>query len=342
MDTTNRIDEIQKELKAIKEKNPEDFAKASEKLSYLKKEYPAIKDDTNLQYMIAYSYIHVGDKIDDVIKPAFKEYNGPYKALKDKIKMDPEAINSYVFLALDSLILKMEKSHNVYVLYKGIPRDANVPNRNTGEMEKRKVLNMTVWVDDMKTMATLGIWDAQIPLYANIEENKTYKMQLNYNGKALYPATDPMAKEFQFQPDQEKIIEYVIDNYQQIKEPFSAVVENTDRTKTFYLSGRIIKESAGTIIIYPTFPTTSKISLMRNPDTIKLVDGENVIVVGNLSRSKPFTRNGQTFEPTSDYTLYPNLVIRLDDVKEENEIKPAESVSQNTGTKQPSPDDIGL
>jgi hypothetical protein len=341
MDNTNKIEEIQKELKAIKEKNPEDFTKASEKLSYLIKEYPAIKDDKKLMAMIVYAYIHVGDKIDDVIKPAFKEYDGPYKALKNKIKMDPEAINSYVFLALDSLILKMEKSHNVYVLYKGVPRDANVPNRNTGEMEKRKVLNMTVWIDDMKTMATLGIWDAQIPLYSNIEENKTYRMQLNYNGKAWYPATDPMAKEFEFKPDQEKIIDYVIDNYYQIKEPFSSVVENTDRTKTFYLSGRIIKESVGTIIIYPTFLTTSKISLMRTTDTMKLGDGENVIVVGNLSRSKPFTRNGQTFEATSHYTLYPNLVIRLDDIKDEDDTKPAD-IPQKTDSKQPSPDDIGL
>ena len=68
MDNTNRIDEIQKELTATKERDIDALKKASAKLSFYIEKYPAISGDKGLQRMIAYAYLHVGDKIDDVIR----------------------------------------------------------------------------------------------------------------------------------------------------------------------------------------------------------------------------------------------------------------------------------
>lgn len=347
MDKTERISEIQKELKAIKEKNPAELAKATEKLNELKKKYPDLKEDTDLQYMIVFAYIHVGDKIDEEIIPAFKEYDGPYKAIASKLKRDPQSIRSYLFLALDNLVLKSERSHNVYIISKKGPRTVQVLNKDTGIKEDRDVLSLTLWIDDMKAMTTLAVWADQIPLYLPLQEGKTYKMQLNYNGTMFFAPRDPMAKEFEFKPDQEKMIEFITEHYIEMKEPYSAL-ENSDRTKSYYMIGRILKEAGGNIIISPINPTTSQISLMRTADSRFLNDGEDVLVVGALQKTRSFMgRDGKMVQPTSDYTLFPNAIIRLsppDQTEDNTVVNPeASSVpSENNNTQTPSPDDLGL
>ena len=344
MDKTERISEIQKELTALKEKNSSELVKATEKLNELKKKYPDIKEDKGLQYMIAFAYIHVGDRIDEVIDPALKEYDGPFNILKQKLKRDPESMRSYLFLALDNLVQKAEKSHNVYILNKKGPRTVQVLNKETGLKEDRDVLSLTLWVDDMKAMTTLAVWADQIPLYEPLQDGKTYKMQLNYNGTTFFAPKDPMAKEFEFKPDLASMIEFITEHYIEMKEPYSAL-ENADRTKSFYMIGKILKEAGGSIIISPIDPTTSKISLMRTSDSRFLNDGEDVLVVGAMQKTKPFAgRDGKMVQPTSDYTLFPNAIIRLSP-PDETVPEPSSPVNNNTTVppeNTPSPDDLGL
>ena len=242
MDKITRIEEIQKELKEVKGKDIARYEKATEKLSGLLKKYPDIKEDKSLQFMIVYSYLHIGDKIDEEITPAFREYDGPYKILSSKLKRDPKSIMSYLFLSLDNLVMKSERSHNVYVLMKKAPRPVKVTNKDTGQKEDRKVMNVTLWVDDMKAMATLGVWDTQIPMYDGISEDKTYKMQLNFNGQNFFPPKDPMAKEFQFTPDYAEMLKFITENYTEMREPYSAL-ENAEAGKSFYIIGRVLKEA---------------------------------------------------------------------------------------------------
>lgn len=351
MDKTTRVEEIQKELKDVKGKDPAKFEKATEKLSGLLKKYPDIKEDKNLQYMIVYSYLRIGDKIDEEITPAFREYDGPYKILSSKLKRDSKSIMSYLFLSLDNLVMKSERSHNVYVLTKKAPRPVKVTNKETGEKEERKVMNITLWVDDMKAMTILGIWDTQISMYDGISENKTYKMQLNFNGQNFFPPKDPMAKEFPFTPDYAEMLKFMTENYTEMKEPYSAL-ENAEAGKSFYIIGRVLKEAGGMVVLSPTEPTTSKIELQRTGETRKLEDGEDIFVLGSMRKSKPFQgRDGKTVQPNSDYTLYPNALIRLSPPKEDGksksqndghqpEGKPKEMKTEGNGNI--SPDDLGL
>lgn len=350
MDKTTRIEEIQKELKELKAKDPAKLEKATEKLSEYLKKYPDIKEDKGLQYMIVYSYLHIGDQIDEEIAPAFREYEGPYKILSSKLKRDPKSIMSYLFLSLDNLIMKSERSHDVYVLTKKAPRVVKVPNRDTGEKEDRKVMNVTLWVNDMKAMTTLAVWDTQIPMYEGISENKTYKMQLNFNGQNFFPPKDPMAKEFHFVPDYNEMLKFIIENYTEMKEPYSAL-ENAEIGKSFYFIGRALKEAGGNVILSPTEPTTSKIELMRSTETRKIEDGEDILVLGTMRKSKPFQgRDGKVVQPNSDYTLYPNAMIKLSPPKEnESTNATPQSHSDGSDNKQKEmkpesikPDDLGL
>ncbi len=351
MDKTTRVEEIQKDLKEFKAKRPAEFEKATEKLSGLLKKYPDIKEDKTLQYMIVYSYLRVGDKIDEEITPAFREYDGPYKILSSNLKMDPKSIMSYLFLSLDNLVLKSERSHNVYVLTKKEPRPVKVTNKTTQQKEDRKVMNLTLWVDDMKAMTTLAVWDNQIPMYDGISENKTYKMQLNYNGQNFFPPNDPMAKEFQFVPDYAEMLKFITENYSEMREPYSSL-ENADAGKSFYLIGKVLKEAGGGVVLSPIEPTTSKIALQRTGEARKLDEGEDILVLGSMRRSKPFQgRDGKVIQPTSDYTLYPNAVIRLSPSKSDGKSPTQQnngSAQQNEAPKENkpdgnlNPDDLGL
>lgn len=348
MDKITRIEEIQKELKEVKGKDIARYEKATEKLSGLLKKYPDIKEDKSLQFMIVYSYLHIGDKIDEEITPAFREYDGPYKILSSKLKRDPKSIMSYLFLSLDNLVMKSERSHNVYVLMKKAPRPVKVTNKDTGQKEDRKVMNVTLWVDDMKAMATLGVWDTQIPMYDGISEDKTYKMQLNFNGQNFFPPKDPMAKEFQFTPDYAEMLKFITENYTEMREPYSAL-ENAEAGKSFYIIGRVLKEAGGAIILSPIEPTTSKIELQRTGETRKIADGEDIIVLGTMRKSKPFQgKDGKTIQPNSDYTLYPNALINLSPSPKEIEKPQSENKQPKETAAKPqenaniSPDDLGL
>lgn len=345
-------EKIEIELKKAKTEHPDEFSKATEKLSEYIKKYPALKDDKNLQYMIVYSYLHVGDKINSEIENAFKEYIGPYKAISDKLKRDPKTILLYLYIALDQLVQKSDKAHNVYVIAKKDPRIVGVPNRSTGEVEEKKVMNITLWIDDMKVVTTLAIWDDQILMYDNIKPDKTYKMQINYNGQAFFAPKDPMAKEFSFVPDYSEMLKYITENFTEMKEPFSAL-ENSPMNKTFFMIGRVLKEAGGNVLIFPTEPTTSKVSLMRNQETMQLDDGEDIMVLGSMRRSKSFQgRDGKTYEPSSDYTLFPNAIIRLSAPPEEQNENTVDNVVKDDNVKDDSnmvsssdninPADLGL
>ena len=337
------IEKIKEELGKTKESNKEKYMEANEFLSGILKDYPQIREDKNLQIMIVYSYLHIENKTKEEIEKAFKKYNGPYNL---DIKVNEKSILNFLYADLNNLVDKMEKSHPVYVVSKGNPRIVSVTNFTTSEKEEKKVMNITLWVDDLKKMANFTIWgEEQITLYKNIETGKTYKMSLNYNSNGFFAPVDPMAKEFSFEPDYSSMLKYITENYPEIKEPFSAI-ENAPAGKLFYMIGRVLKEAGGNILIFPTEPTTSKISLMRTPETMQLNDGEDIMVLGSMRKTKSFVgKDGKTYDPLSDYTIFETALIRLDPPEEKEEkIENNENIIVNDQTfdNDISPSDLGL
>ena len=340
MDKTAKIEEIQQYLKKSKEENVKKFEEATGKLQVFLKKYPDLKEDKNLQYMIVYAYLHVGDKINTYIDDAFKTYSGSLSFLNDKIKRDSKSTMMYLFTALENLVMKADRSHNVYVLSKKDPRIVMVLNKTTGEKEEKNVLNLLMWVDDIKSIANISVWENDILMYSTIKENMAYKMQLVFNGQTFFPAKDPMIQELPgFSPDWAEMIKFIVTAYQEMKEPFSAL-ENT-RGKLFYIIGKIIKDANGGIFLSPVEATTSILSLLRTPETRQYDDGDDVIILGNIQKSKPFTgRDGKLVQPNSDYTVFSSAVMRLSPKPEEQ--KTVVTTTNNDSSDSLNEDDLGL
>ena len=341
MDKTTRLEAVKKTLTELKTKEPKKLEVATTKLNELATKFPDLaqppKEDTSelaeavrgLRLMIAYGFTQAGDKITPVVESAFKTYSGPYEFLQ--VKRSSQSSITYLFVALDNFLQKLERSHNVFILKKQGPRDVKVAKKDSdgnpivenGEpvMETRQVLNITAWIDDMKTMVPLGIWGSKGPgeevaqehvPYQPVQSSRAYKMQLNYNGKTFFPAKDPMLKPLEnFQPNWTEMVKYMTEKFPQMQEPFDAP-GNMDSQKSYFMIGRVTKDASGGVIVSPMEPTTSIIQLQRTPDSRLLEDGDDVLILGNIGKSKGFKgRDGQDVKPTSDYTIFPSAVIRL-------------------------------
>lgn len=334
------IEKIIEELGKTKESNKEKYMKANEFLSEMLKSYPQIREDKNLQIMIVYAYLHVENKAKIEIEKAFKKYNGPYDL---DIKVNEKSTLNFLYADLNNLVQKIEKSHPVYVVSKGNPRIVAVTNPATSEKEEKKVMNISIWVDDLKSIANFTVWgEDQIMLYRNVVAGKTYKMSLNYNNDKFFAPKDPMAQEFLFEPNYSEMLKYITENFSEIKEPYSAI-ENAPVGKLFYMIGRVLKEAGGNILIFPTEPTNLKISLMRTPETMQLEDGEDIMVLGSIRRTKNFVgRDGKTYEPLSDYTLFENALIRLNPPEQKTENNDGVLDNDSSSDSNISPSDLGL
>lgn len=349
MDRLTRLEEIKKNLGELKSKKPEVFKQASEYVVEISNKFPALnlpeKTDNSeyaqsvreLRLLMAYAYSQVGDKITPTIEGAFKAYSGAFDFLK--IKRTPQSTISYLYIAIDNQLQKLERSHEVYVLKKQGPRDVEVPKRDSdgnpvtqgGEIvkEKRSILNITLWINDMKDLASLAIWGTKtnddeiapehIP-YESIQANHRYKMLLNYNGKNYFPPRDPMLKPIEsFVPDYVAMVQTITEKFNEMKEPFDSP-GNMDPQKMYYMIGKVTKDPSGGIIVSPLEPTTQIIQLQRTADSRLLDDGDDVVILGNIGKSRSFKgRDGKDVKPNSDFTVFPSAVIRLTEPSKTNE-----------------------
>lgn len=361
MDRTTRLETIKKELTELKTKEPKKLESATTKIAELIKKHPELGEDKDLKLMLAFAYLQAGDKILPIVDGAFKTYSGPFEFLQ--VKRDPKSTLTYLFVALDNYLQKLEKSHNVFVLKKQGPRDVKVAKKDSdgnvitkdGEpvMEERKVLNVTVWVDDMKSIAPVSVWGTPEPNrpdavpkelvpYEPLQASHAYRMQLNYNGQSFFPAKDPMIKTLEnFEPNWTEMVKFMTEKFPEMKEPFDAQ-GNMDRAKSFFMVGRATKDASGGIIVTPNEPTSAIIQLQRTPDSRLLEDGDDILILGNIGKSKGFTgRDGKEVKPTSDYTIFPDAIVRLSP-SQNNGHSENNGASGDHGENKNLKDDLGL
>ncbi len=372
MDRLTRMEEIKKHLSELKANKPDAFKKATDYVAELSAKFPALnapeKTDNSdyaqsvreLRLLMAYAYSQVGDKITPTVEGAFKSYSGSFaEALQGKIKQTAKASISYLNIAIDNQLQKLERSHEVFVLKKQGPRDVEVPKRDADGnpvtqggviiKEKRSILSVTLWINDMKDLASISIWGTKndgdevapehIP-YENMQVNHGYRMLLNYNGKAYFSPRDPMIQPVNdFTPDYVGMVKIITEKFNQMQEPYDSP-GNMDPQKLYYLIGKVTKDPSGGVIISPMEPTNSILQLQRTNDARLLEDGDDVLILGNIGKSRSFTgRDGKEIKANSDFTIFPSAVIRLtepseNDVEEENE-----TVEENSENLQK---DLGL
>lgn len=340
MDRTTKLESIQKELKEIKEKEPQRLEEATSKLAELIKKYPSIKDNGDLKLMIAFTYLRAGDKIMPIIDKAFEPPKLQYDFLQ--VKRSEGAKESYLFTALDVFVQKLERAHNVYVLKKSNTREVEVQDRNDPDVNRKaKVMDLSLWVDDMKAIAVFPIWDAAVPFYEVMKASQAYSMQLNYNGKDFFPAKDPMLKDLKnFQPNWSEMVKFISEKYPEMKEPFSAD-GYADRTKSFVMMGRATRDVNGNIFVTPNVPTTSSIAIQRTADTRDMEDGDDILILGNIVKSRPFKgRDGKDIPPISDYTIFPAIVLRISPQSTNGNNTPNNNSSSESEEKKTSNGDI--
>ena len=342
MDRLTRIEEMQNALRELKSEKPDVFKKASEYVVELSKKFPLLnlpdKEDNSdyagsvrgLRFIIAYAYSQVGDRITPTIEGAFKNYSGKFENVLT-IKRTPESIISYLYIALDNQLQKLERSHEVHILKKQGPRDVKVPKKDTdgnimsenGEIvkEKKSILNVTIWINDMKDLASLSIWGTKkdeeeiapehVP-YETLQVNHAYRMALNYNGKNYFPPPDPMIKPMDsFVLDEKEMVKTITEKFSEMKEPFDSP-GNMDPQKMYYMIGKVTKDPSGGIIVSPLEPTNSIIQLQRTADSRLLEDGDDILVLGNIGKSKSFKgRDGKEVKSNSDFVIFQTALVKL-------------------------------
>lgn len=339
MDKITKLEAIKKELQELKSKDPKRLEEATKGVVEIIKKHPEINEDKDLKLMIAYSIVHMNEsKVFEIVDKAFTPIVGQFEFLN--VKRDSKSTLSYLFVSLNNILQRLERSHVIYVLKKSNPRKVQIAKRNSdGNLveidgvvvkEERYVQNLTLWIDDMKMIASIVIWGSkngeelsdEFTSYQILQPTKGYKMMLNYNGQVFFPPKDPMITPIEnFKPNFVEMVKFIVEKFPKMQEPFDAP-GNMEIGKSFWMIGKISKDATGGSIFIPAEPTTYIIQIMNSPDSRQLEEGNDVLILGNIGKSKGFIgRDNKEIKPLSDFTIFPLATIKLtlnEDVKNED------------------------
>lgn len=327
MDKETQKEIVQKELSAIKEKDPKAYTEYKNRVKGYLTEHPEItsledKDlSKEIQLMLMYSVAKIGpEKTDAIVSKHFAPaVPGKFAKIAIGTSKDPTAMLRFLVSKLSAQVERAMLAHKVYVLSRGSIRNGvefpnDEPDPETGEKPKHDTLSITLWDNDAKQIIPMFLVDDQIEPHKSLEANKAYSMQIgNYNAEKdrWYASKDPSVIPLNgdsFVPDLPALAEYVKNTYPKIKEPYDDVIaESKKNPRKRYAIHAYYAKKPSYIEITPNESTVCTISLPYSPITQGLDDEGELIVVGNFQKSKP--REGQP--KTSDYVIFPELVINI-------------------------------
>jgi len=348
MDKETQIENIEKELKLAKGKDPkyDEYKKRVGKYMEDHKEFFSGVGEqlsNEFQLTLMYSYIKAGtDNTEKILSEHFAPYKGNFSKLVKGTTKDPTVSLKFLNLKLTAGVERVQLSHHVYVLGRSIIRSDvefqnDEPDPVTGEMPKHKTMSVTLWDDDSKKIIPLFFVDDQVDAHAMLETDHAYKMQIgNYDSAKdrWYASKDPSIVSLNgesFEPDWLALAEFILETYTQIKEPYEEVIRDSKENprKRYVIQCNYVKKPSH-IELVPNEDTEYSISLPFSSLTASLSSAGEAIIVGSFQKSKP--RQGQA--QLSDYVIFPDIILNLTPDGEVNKISSSKDAETNAATQE--------
>ena len=337
MDKTQQMEIVMEGLKGLKT-DQSNFNSIRESAKLFVGKYPELQKDKEIQALLLYSIGTIGsDKVGTILTKHFAPKQNRFSAIAGLTDgMNKTQNLDFLFLTLYAQVERAGLAHKVYVLARSDIRDnVEFPNKDKkdeltedGVAPKHRTLSVTLWDADVKKIISLFLVDGQVDSHASLETGKSYKMQIGYYSeekKRWYASKDPSVTPLDgFKLDEMELAKYLIDNYPQIKEPYSDAVADLKENpgKRYVLYAQYVKD-VNYISLLPS-EGGEPIMMRYGKLTSVLDDQGEVIVLGNIQKVKPF--EGQSQPTTIDYVIYPDIVIPSD-VKEEKASSTVHNVS---------------
>lgn len=345
MDKETQMENIQKELKAAKGKDPKTYDEYKKRVGkYMEdhKEFFSGVDEqlsNEFQLTLMYSYIMAGpENTEKTLSDHFTPYKGNFAKLVKGTTKDPSISVKFLNLKLTAGVERVQLSHHVYVLGRSTIRD-NVEFQNdepdpvTGKMPEHKTMSVTLWDNDARKIIPLFLVDAQVDAHSMLETDHAYKMQIgNYDSAKdrWYASKDPSIVALNgesFEPDWLALAEFILENYTQIKEPYEEIIKDSKENprKRYAIQCNYVKKPSH-IELVPNENTEYSISLPFSSLTASLSSSGEAIIVGSFQKSKP--KQGQV--QLSDYVIFPDLILNLTPDGEVNKVASSKDTEKNT------------
>ena len=336
MDKTQQMEIVMEGLKGLKT-DQSNFNSIRESAKLFVGKYPELQKDKEIQALLMYSIGTMGsDKVSATLTKHFAPKQNKFSTIPGLTEgMNKTTHNlDFLFLALYAQVERASLAHKVYVLARSDIRDnVEFPKKDEltkdGVAPKHRTMSVTLWDADMKKIISLFLVDGQVDSHASLETGKSYKMQIgNYSEekKRWYASNEPSVTPLDgFKFDEMELAKYLMDNYPQIKEPYSdAVTDLKENPGKRYVIYAQYAKAPNHIVLLPS-EGSEPIMMRYGKLTSTLNDQGEVIVMGNIQKVKPI--EGQ---PASiDYVIYPDIVISADvvedDMMEENVFPPLPS-----------------
>lgn len=296
------VEKARKELTALKTdpSAASTVRAAMEKLKGYVATHPEMKENKDLQLLLAYALIKLGtEAVDQAIQLSFtqKKLSEAYAGIIVQRAIDAKSQMALLQKKIESSLRELDRRKTVYLVRKSVRRSRD------GEESKRPIAEMTLWVDETKQLVSMPLFPSQESFvkgqFAKMEEGKAYNMLLNTDGVRFFLPKNPMASENKnYKFNQVELVKHIVENFVQVQEPLDDFVANAVQYRPYYAIGRVNVVPGGGIDFIPD----GSADPIRMPSYSGVKDGDDVLVLGSFYKPT---------DPSAKYGMIPVCILSL-------------------------------